>query len=157
MLAYRYAALRSRELAGVAALASTIAGALVAEAPEARMPEPEVPVPLIVFHGRADPRVPYEHVAPSLAFWVERFGCNPLPYDEPWREGQVTRSTWTRCNDDVQVQLFSLEGWGHSWPGPHFTNRLKQGHPLAGFDAVPILWDFFERQPRRAPPAPAEP
>jgi polyhydroxybutyrate depolymerase len=157
MLAYRYGALRSREIAGVAALASSIAGALAAEAPEARMPEPEATLPLIVFHGRADPRVPYADVAPSLAFWVERFGCNPLPFDEPWRKGQVTRSTWTGCAGDVQVQLFSLEGWGHSWPGPHFTNRLGEEHPLAGFDAVPILWDFFERQPKRMPQAAFQP
>jgi len=153
MLAYRYGALRSRRIAGVAALASTIAGALVAETPEARMPEPEAPFPLIVFHGSADPRVPYDDVAPSLAFWVDRFGCNPLPYDEPWREGQVTRSTWTGCDGGVQVQLFTLDGWGHSWPGPHFTDRLPEGDPLAGFDAVPIIWDFFERQPKRAPAA----
>jgi len=143
MLAYRFAAERAERVAAIAAASSSILGALESDDPEVQMPLPSRPVPLIVFHGQEDPRVPYAHVDRTLGWWARQNGCDPIPEENVLFSGGVLRSRWTGCLEGARAELYTLLGFGHSWPGAYFTDELEDD-PLAGFDAAPILWRFFQ-------------
>lgn len=84
------------------------------------------PVPLIAFHGTADPIVPYEggplrgpvNQAPDVRSWVAdyalRNGCTiqeQLP-----AQGEVTGTRWTRSEGaHADVVLYTVAGGGHTF------------------------------------------
>ena len=82
------------------------------------------PVPVIAFHGTADPVVPYNggrtpvgpDVFPSVpgftAAWAQRNRCGPNPI-ECAVAADVTRLQYTDCADDAGVVLFTVKGGGH--------------------------------------------
>jgi polyhydroxybutyrate depolymerase len=143
MLAYRFAAERPERVAAMAAASSSIVGSLESDDPEIRMPLLKRPIPLVVFHGREDPRVPYAHVEQTLEWWAGQNVCDPVPEQSELYSGGVLRSRWTGCGQGARIELYTLRGFGHSWPGAHFTDELGDD-PLVGFDAAPILWRFFQ-------------
>ena len=55
---------------------------------------------------------------------------------------------WQGGNAKAEVLLYVINGWGHQWPGPYFTNRLSDGDPLRGFDATRQIWEFFQSHVR---------
>jgi poly(3-hydroxybutyrate) depolymerase len=51
---------------------------------------------------------------------------------------------WRRANrDDANVRFIRLRDWGHVWPGGPATRDLPADHPLHGFDAAEVIWEFF--------------
>jgi polyhydroxybutyrate depolymerase len=162
MLAYRIAAEKPDLVAAVAPVAATIGGKPSGKEPEWVIPEPLAPVPMIVVHGDADENVPYDGgtggqtkgkmisipVRRSIEFWVRANGCESDPAVEQVDSGGVTRETWAGCARASSVELLSLDGWGHDWPGPYFTTKLPEDSPLHGFDAAELIWEFL-RQHRR--------
>ena len=86
------------------------------------------PVPTIVFHGTADPIVPYlggeshdpTFPLPAIPAWVEtlvqRNGCNPMPDDIP-PTGAVSGLHYSNCTNNADVIFYTIAGSGHSWPG----------------------------------------
>lgn len=149
MLAYRIAAERSRDVAAVAVVAATIGGTPSADEPEWTVPRPAHPVGVLALHGRADESIPYEggraaqsrgestaiSVARSIGLWVEANACDPEPRVESMNGGRVELRSWSGCDGDADVALYSLDGWGHDWPGRD---------SLEGFDAAATIWRFFE-------------
>lgn len=162
MLAFRFAAERGDLLAAVAPLAASIGGKRSEGAPEWRIPEPVRRIPILVFHGLSDDRVPYAggvnhvkergrtywSVEESVKFWVTRNGCNPQAVLRSLKDGSVLVKSWAGCNDNADVALYLIKDWGHVWPGKHFTATLSEGDPLRNFDATEIIWDFFQSHPR---------
>jgi polyhydroxybutyrate depolymerase len=162
MLAYRIAAERSDVVAAVAVVSATIGGTPSADEPEWTIPRPAHPVPVLAVHGRADENVPHDggrgsgshgtsttiSVARSINLWVEADACDPRPQVEMTHDGRVERQTWFGCGDDTEVVLYSLEGWGHEWPGGPVTEKLTEGDPLRDFDAAEIIWEFFKGRQR---------
>jgi len=150
MLAYRIAGEHPEAVAAVAVVSATIGGVPAANEPEWSVARPKQPVPVLALHGRADTNVPYDggraarsrgkssaiSVARSIRFWVDADDCDPEPQVESMGGGRVERQAWSRCRDDAEVVLYSLNGWGHEWP--------KQ-NSLGGFDAGATIWRFFER------------
>ena len=155
MLAYRVAAERPEVVAAVAAVSATIGGIPAPNEPEWTVPRPAHPVPVLALHGRADENTLYEggraaqsrgksssiSVARSIALWVDSNGCDPDPQIELMNGGRVARQSWSGCGDDAEVQLCTLDSWGHDWP---------EKDSLGGFDAIATIWRFFERH-RRTP------
>jgi polyhydroxybutyrate depolymerase len=88
------------------------------------------PMPILAFHGTADPLVPFTNGAEGLSLpgvkvrgtelnmadWAHLDGCRPVP-DETTIGSEVTRQTWPSCTRDTQVILYRIEGGGHTWPG----------------------------------------
>ena len=78
-------------------------------------------VPMIAFHGTADPEVPYNGGSswvsprpfPSTPKWAanwgrrNRCGANPV---ESTVARDVTRRTYTNCADDAAVMLYTVQG-----------------------------------------------
>ncbi|MDJ0788679.1 MAG: alpha/beta fold hydrolase [Myxococcota bacterium] len=133
MLAWRFASEHPERVAAVAPVAAMAAVAL---------PGDGAAVPLILFHGAADPVIPADDVEASLDSWARRNGCAPDPSEAHLREGLLRMRTWRSCASGGAVEAWELAGWGHRWPGPHFSDARVDG--LRGFDGAEILWRFFE-------------
>ncbi len=109
--------------------------------------------PIIIFHGTADPVVPYDggHVGggasgtpvqpaeTSAALWARHNGCAPGPTET--RLGtQVVRLTWNGCA--VPVVMYRIVGGGHTWPGSSI-NITALGLTTKQVSATTAMWKFF--------------
>lgn len=120
--------------------------------------QPARPVPVIAFHGTADPIVPYEggplrhedarlpQVASWAAAWAERNGCAPQPQALP-EAGEVSAVRYTGCAQDSEVVFYSVHGGGHTWPGGEPLPQAITGPTTRDVDASALMWDFFSRHP----------
>jgi polyhydroxybutyrate depolymerase len=165
MLAYLYAARRSERVAGVGIFASS-PGLEDAEGEPVWLPsEQTVPVPAAILHGTADPRLPVAGsrgdedgrgtlgAREAAALWARRNGCAEEPQSEPSPRSAVEVLAW--CDDGpAPVRLELLEGWGHDWPGPRFTDRRKAPAGLRGYHGAVRLWDLLRPDGRSAGAAP---
>lgn len=119
------------------------------------------PVPMIAFHGTADPAVPYRGgrtwVAPQAfpdqltwaANWARRNRCVPDPVDATFSD-TVTSRTYSDCANDATVVLYTIRDGGHDWPGGPPLPEWLSGPPSRGIDATERMWDFFrDRRLRR--------
>ena len=112
------------------------------------------PVPMIAFHGTADPVVPYTggrtwvaprafpHVPTWTANWARRNRCAPEPIDSAVA-ANVTRRTYTGCADRASVELNTIRGGGHDWPGGAPLPEWLSGPTSRGIDATSRMWEFF--------------
>jgi polyhydroxybutyrate depolymerase len=123
-----------------------------------------LPVPMINFHGTADPVTPYRggtsFVAPAerrvqnqetfSAHWAQRNGCAAAPIDTAIA-ADVTRRTYTRCTVDAGVVLYTILGGGHTWPGGGRVPDWFAGTTTQSISATVLMWDFFRQHPLRKP------
>ena len=121
---------------------------------------PRGPVSVLAIHGTADQNVPlkggygtrgfthtdHTSVADSLARWraIDRCGSPQVT-----RRAPVTTET-TACAGGAAVDLITIEGAGHQWPGskppPAWAARmLDLDQPSTALDATAVLWEFFSR------------
>jgi polyhydroxybutyrate depolymerase len=115
-------------------------------------------VPMIAFHGTADPEVPYNGgsswVSPRpfpstprwAANWARRNGCGDNPV-ESTVAADVTRRTYTNCADDAAVVLYTIQGGGHTWPGGTPLPKWFVGPTTRSIDATSLMWSFFGEHP----------
>lgn len=112
---------------------------------------PTRPVPVIAFHGTADPIVPYEGWRPLLpaiepwaAGWAERDGCDT----DPGRERvapDVVLTSWDGCDGGARVFLYTVEGGRHGWPGA--GSETGWSASTDSVDASALLLEFFAAHP----------
>jgi polyhydroxybutyrate depolymerase len=120
------------------------------------------PASVIAIHGLADTRVPYAggmgsgvgHVdgpaVPSvIASWRAIDDCTAATVTTA---GPVTTSIAT-CPDDRAVELITIAGAGHQWPGSKPMNQviadaLDLDQPSDALDATSVMWSFFAAHPR---------
>ncbi|MEU6034485.1 hypothetical protein ABZ801_03685 [Actinomadura sp. NPDC047616] len=153
-----------------AALVCGLGGRLAAVAPVAglNLTRPCAgprPTTMLVFHGTADPIIPYGGGAPyngneaRVPDWMHPAGGGPLVL--PSVRGQVER--WARlfgcgrtsrrqaatgvtlvsrsgCRDGARVDFYTVAGGGHSWPG---SPALGAGPSTTRIDATRIMLDVF--------------
>jgi len=112
------------------------------------------PVPMIAFHGTADPIVPYNGgkvwIAPEpfpsvpawAANWAQRNRCGPSPVESVVARN-VTRAEYTNCADDATVVLYAVQGGGHQWPGGKPMPEWLVGRTSNSIDATSLMWAFF--------------
>jgi polyhydroxybutyrate depolymerase len=115
-------------------------------------------VPVLAFHGTADPVDPYEgHGQPYWSYsvldaakrWAARDGCAARPavtHPAP----TVTLTTYGSCRNGAAVSLYTIAGEGHEWPGgpvlpPALTRVL--GPQSTAIDANAVMWKFFTAHP----------
>jgi polyhydroxybutyrate depolymerase len=115
-------------------------------------------VPMIAFHGTADPSVPYAGgstwVSPEAfpnvpmwtANWARRNRCAPSPVDTEVAE-HVTRRTYSHCADEAAVVLYTIRGGGHTWPGGGPLPQWLTGPASHEIDATGEMWAFFRAHP----------
>jgi polyhydroxybutyrate depolymerase len=111
------------------------------------------PTSVIHIHGTSDRLVPYNGGqgastvnGPSIpdvnAFWRKVDQCGPPNITT---NASVTTSTAT-CADDRSVELITIDGGRHQWPGgTTFLERTSQtSHAL---NATQTIWQFFAAHP----------
>jgi polyhydroxybutyrate depolymerase len=153
MMAYRAAC----ELAGRIAAIAPVSGAL-----DTVTCAPSRAVPVIAFHGTADDTVRYDggessldslrkgeervdrSVAYAMDFWARRDGCPGTPTRT--RQGDVRHDVYGPCSSGAAVELYSIVGAGHAWPGGT-RSRDQADAPPQSPDASAVMWDFFRRHP----------
>lgn len=151
----------SCKLSGRIAAIGTVAPALVLAS---RWCADSRPLPLISFHGTADPLAPYdggtslaspprfiagesipfESVVKWKAYWARRNRCGPNP-SESVVAADVTRIEYTDCADDAGAVFYTVKGGGHSWPGgkPMPMVGWWVGPTTRSIDASSLMWAFF--------------
>ena len=161
MMTYRFAAERADMLAAAAPIAASIGGRPDNDTPQWRIPRPKTPLPIFVVHGLNDDDIPFDggrsirrkgersyfSVADSVNFWVETNACMDNPIDSHMSGGAIQLRSWNTCKNATVVVLCSIDDWGHTWPGPYFTDTLAADDPLFNFDAAEIIWNFFKQFP----------
>jgi polyhydroxybutyrate depolymerase len=115
------------------------------------------PVPIIAFHGTADKVDPYEghgqaywtYSVPTAAKdWARQEKCSMKPVVT---EGAAyTYTGYGECSKGSAVQLYTINGEGHEWPGgprmpASITNAL--GPQSDALDADALIWAFFASHP----------
>jgi len=158
MFAYRLAC----DLPGVLAAVAPVAGAMPADlAPGCAHTQP---VSVLAFQGTADPLMPYAgggvarrrgrvlSAEQSIAFWATTSGCAgaPVTMDEADRVSdgtRVRRTIYGTCREGRSVELYTIEGGGHTWPGgPPVGGAV--GRVTREIDATALIWGLFAEHPK---------
>jgi polyhydroxybutyrate depolymerase len=159
-------------------IACTMADRFTAVAPVAGVVrpagcEPARPVPVLAFHGTADPILLFnggvgsrlgrafggdgeEEPIPEAdldgagypagaAAWAAGNGCDPHPATSDLTPSVLER-VWD-CPDGGAVVFEIMVGAGHSWPGSAFTQSIQQivGPTDMSIDGTDLIWRFFQR------------
>lgn len=163
-------------------LACVLADRIAAVAPVSGVRDPEGcsparPVPMVAFHGTADPYLAYEGgYGPKVADLPTPDGTGtlgdlavatgqdavPVPQrmaawaarngcaEEPLETdvaGDVSLRDWRDCT--AGTLLYTIDGGGHSWPGSAFDTGIPDmlGPTTTSIDATAIMWRFFRAHP----------
>jgi polyhydroxybutyrate depolymerase len=118
------------------------------------------PVPMIAFHGTADPEIPYNGgstwISPRpfpstprwAANWARRNRCGPNPVESRVAP-DVTRRSYKECADGAAVVLYTIHGGGHTWPGGMPLPEWFVGRTTHSISATSLMWAFFSEHPLR--------
>ena len=155
MMCYRLAAEMSDRIAAIAPVAGTVA---IDES------HPKRPVPVLHFHGTADPLVPFnsattkpsfmkfKSVDESIQTWATLDGCDDKPkidvISKDGDEMKVTRQTYGGGKDGSEVVLVTIEGGGHTWPGQKPPVEFI-GKSAMDISANDLIWEFFQKHPMK--------
>lgn len=115
---------------------------------------PSGPVEVLGMHGTADPTVPFAGgevggrpglelppVVDAFARWADTGGCAAEPEVSRLAD-DVERRRWEGCADGVDVELWVVEGGGHTWPGAAIEVE-GLGPVTRSFDASGVAVDFL--------------
>lgn len=121
--------------------------------------KPSRPVPMMIFHGTADPIVPYlggpsrsfDIPFPNIPNWVKGYaalnGCNSAPDIFPSSGNDISELHYTGCAQGADVIFYSIAGGGHSWPGGDPIPAWIVGRTSQSIDATRVMWEFFQNHP----------
>jgi polyhydroxybutyrate depolymerase len=143
------------EMSDVLAAIAPVAGALEVDC------APAGPVSAIVFHGTADRIVPYaggpagtvprgmdpeyDPVSTAVDVWATTDGCTGATDEEV--SASVVRQVRTGCLAGYGVELYTVDGGGHAWPGGE-PGWAGGDVPTTEIVATDVIWDFFAAHPK---------
>jgi polyhydroxybutyrate depolymerase len=120
-------------------------------------------IPVVAFHGTADPVVPYGEGADAgvvvtgsnaglpgaivnMANWAKNAGC-ATEKDVQRIDPDVEHWTYRECPGGNDVEFYKIQGGGHTWPGAAIDIPL--GPTTKTIDATDIALDWFDAHPLR--------
>ncbi|GAA3665229.1 PHB depolymerase family esterase [Nonomuraea antimicrobica] len=125
------------------------------------------PVTVVAFHGTADRIVPYrgghplrdatgglreladlvvlDPVEQAADGWAALLGCTGRTTAAQARKVRVR--DWKTCRGGATLRLYTIDGGGHTWPGPIDVPWL--GTTARDLDATALILDTFDRAPAR--------
>ncbi len=117
------------------------------------------PISVIEFHGTADQHIPYKggfgpeslvdmdfaSVQDSVDFWVSVNGCTSRPQSNSFED--IQHDVWTGCAASTSVELYTINGGGHAWPGGE-AGRTEADLPTQTISASQLMWEFFASHPK---------
>jgi len=148
------------EMADVFAAIAPVAGALNTDDCK-----PTEPVSLIAFHGTADQHVRFDggvptrtvdtrhprvdkSVAFAIDFWKREDRCKDAPTSD--KKGSIRHEAYRCPATGTAVELYTIDGQGHAWPGGE--KGIRAGNvdpPTTEISATDLMWDFFARHPKK--------
>ena len=146
----------AREVSQLACEASNVFAA-VAPVDGLRRPTPcsaKRAVPIIAFHGSADPINPFAghgqsywtySVSTAALYWARQDRCSTRPTVAAPVPG-VRLTSYTRCSQGSVVRLYEILGEGHQWPGgpPVSPAQIALLGPQSNaLNANAVIWSFF--------------
>lgn len=116
------------------------------------------PVPVIAFHGTADPVDPYDgngqaywtySVPQAARDWSQQDGCSSTPSSSQVGAA-LTLTAYSGCAQGAAVELYTIAGEGHEWPGGPVLPRTltrRLGPQSNAISANAAMWAFFAAHP----------
>jgi polyhydroxybutyrate depolymerase len=115
---------------------------------------PAKSVSVIEFHGTQDQHILYDggygpqsiaqadftSVKYSIGFWSSFNRCDPEPQTE--ESDGIRHDVWTGCADSAAVELYTVIGGGHAWPGGPGDTAVSD------VSASELIWAFFDAHPK---------
>lgn len=147
----------SNKIAAVAVDAATFPVDLAARC------APSHPMPVLLMNGTADPLVPYAggvvagdrgeilSAAATAEKWQTLDGCDSAPalatIPTTANDGTpVNLKTYDGCSRGAQVQFYTIDGGGHTWPGGlQYLPASVVGKTTRNLDASQTAWLFFSQ------------
>jgi polyhydroxybutyrate depolymerase len=88
-----------------------------------------------------------------LGRWAEINSCQQGPRAEPVTE-HVSLISYFACRQNARVELYRVEGGGHTWPGSEAFIPIE---PVLGpvtfeIEATELIWEFLEKHHLPGPP-----
>ena len=163
LMSSRLACSLSSRIAAVAPVAGAYYPPLVTRTP----PEPCAdtrPVPFLGFHGTLDPQVPFgggpstrggtfrlpiDDATPAedvIQDWAAHNGCTS-GRQESSVSAEVRLVKYGGCTNGAEVQLYVVDGGGHTWPGSH--DERPSEYTTNDISASDLMWEFFQAHPMR--------
>ncbi len=116
-------------------------------------------VPMIAFHGTADPDIPFAGgtswmapgVFPNVVRWTQNWARRNHCAAQPVKTAiasDVTRLAFGDCADGADVLLYTIKDGGHTWPGGRGLPEWWLGRTTNSIDATREMWAFFQAHPR---------
>lgn len=121
-------------------------------------------IPVLAFHGTADPVVAYgagggtvdaaatpnkgiTGTQTNIATWASHNGCDAAPVRRNVGT-DVVRQSYRSCKDGADVELYTILGGGHTWPGSDIVIGAASltTHTIS---ATELALDWFHDHPRR--------
>ena len=152
----------SDRIAAIASVAATMPKDLVPDC------KPKRPVSVLYMQGTDDPLVPINggeigfihgrkrgeniSLADAAKFWrgVDHITAPPQMKDLPdhYSDGTHVRlQIWSGGKDDTEVDVYTVEGGGHTWPGgPQYLPKIVVGKASQNLNATRTIWEFFQGQ-----------
>jgi len=144
-------------------LGCDLSGVIAAIAPVSglRLPAPcdsSRAVPVVSFHGTKDPVDPYGgngqaywtySVQDAARRWAAHDGCAPSP-ESSRTSGGAEVTLYAGCASGSTVELYTIPGEGHEWPGGPPLPAVDTGVLGPQSDAVnadAVMWQFFSAHP----------
>lgn len=124
---------------------------------------PTHPLPLIVINGTEDPLIKWkggpiseretELILDTPTFidlYRKQMACSAetlQPQPDRTQDGTLTVvHTWTGCKPGVEVQLWEVQGGGHTWPGKQqYLHERWIGRTSRDYNGSEAIWTFLER------------
>ncbi len=152
IMSYRLACKASDIFAAVAPVAGTLNYAQC---------QPEEPISIIHFHGTEDGHVPYTggagpdsiagipfaSVKDSLDFWLNFNQCPSSPQTNSFDD--IQHDMYTNCINGTEVQLYTVIGGKHAWPGSDGPGWPGGDQPTQSISATKLIWEFFAAHPKQ--------
>jgi polyhydroxybutyrate depolymerase len=120
---------------------------------------PSQTISVIEFHGTDDQHLPYNgglgskslvnvdftSVQYSIEFWTSFNKCNSQPQTSSFDD--VQHEIWSGCLGSTSVELYTIIGGGHAWPGGT-GGWPGSDQPTQTISASQLIWKFFSAHPK---------
>ncbi|HUH97315.1 MAG TPA: PHB depolymerase family esterase [Anaerolineales bacterium] len=122
--------------------------------------QPEEGVSIIEFHGTADQHLPYDggigdrsladvsfaSVKDTIDRWLKFDQCPTASQTTTFAD--IQHDTYSNCAKGTAVELYTIIGGGHAWPGGTGPAWPGGDQPTHTISATDLIWDFFAAHPK---------
>lgn len=164
MMTYRLACELSDRIAAIASNAAVMMDRNLDTGVQAYTCDPGRPVPVLAIFGLADRCTPYEGgvsagaaggtrppASETIAFWRQNNGCSVLTPTRQTTGAATCTNYGLLCRQGADVQVCTIEGAGHIWPGRNLNpaGATCGGTASTDLNANDHIWAFFAAHPMR--------